>query len=131
MPQRYYSLLKMVRITDNCKHKTTQLVTINARHCSRESVMRSGSVNVRWGFSRWREGPYQRANPERVRTEADRNKESQQDQGQTQMGCGRGFHAGAGTILCWPKCWQVCAPYITGREGTWRVGMLRANLQGW
>lgn len=81
--QRCYNILKMMRITDNCKHKTTQLVRVKARPCKREGVLWSGSIRIRWGFSSWREGWYQEGNPGRVRAEADRNKDSQQDQRQT------------------------------------------------
>lgn len=54
--QRCYNLLKMMRITDNCKHKTTQLVRVNAKSYRREGVMWSGSARVRCGFSSWRGG---------------------------------------------------------------------------
>lgn len=78
--QRCYSLLNMIRITDYCKHKTTQLGKINSRPRRREVVMWSGSVRVTWSFRSWRMGQCPGGNPGRVRTEAGRNKDSQQDQ---------------------------------------------------
>ena len=84
-----------------------------------------------WYFSILREEQCQRGSPERDRAEADRNNDSQQDQGQTQRDLGEASMARAGSRSMQDQALAgVCArlPIITTKEGAWSVEMFRMRL---